>query len=114
MLTDLKNLAYICSVEVPRVILRAQSKKLNKPVRGLQRHCMIRMGFLFSRGSEVPKDRGEAKLGYSISLDQVTSVLGDRKPRRQICFSGGSFSFFSFHLLLGLVVFPFLSFKITC
>lgn len=110
MLTDLKNLYYICSFESATVNLQSQLRNF-KPFRGVLALHKPGGFFVFTRFNSA-KGPGRGQTWMGTSLDQVHSVLGNRKPRGQICFSGGSFSFFSFQLFLGLVPFPFLSFKI--
>jgi hypothetical protein len=110
MLIELNMFFYICCIESAPVYLRSRYEFMNPS--GDCRARMIRMGFSFSRGSEVPKEPGSGQTWNPHSLDQVNGVLDNRKPHRQFVFRGGSFSFFPFQFLR-LVSFPFLSFKIN-
>jgi hypothetical protein len=109
MCTNLKTGVYICSVESATVNLQSQLRVF-KPFWGVLALDDPKGFFFFTRfvSAKVP---GRGHTWIRQSLDQINSVLGNRKPRRQICFSSRAFSFFSFKLLT-LVPFPFLSFKI--
>lgn len=111
MCINLNMFDYICSVETALVNLQAQYR-IFKPFWGVLAVDDPK-GFFFFTRFNTAKGPGGGQTWNTHSLDQVNGVLDSRKPHRQICFSRGSFSFFSFKLLRGLVAFPFLSFGIT-
>lgn len=101
----LNFLLQICSVESAAVYLRSQLKSLSTLPGRVGRTQTGRVCF-FLRGSHLPKNQEEAKLGCLQSLDQVNGVLDIRKPRgSSLFFLLGAFSFF-FLFLLKLVPFP--------
>jgi hypothetical protein len=110
MCTNLKTGVYICSVESATVNLQSQLRNY-KPFRGVLALHKPGGFFVFNRFISA-KGPGRGQTWMETSLDQTNSVLGNRKPRRTFCFSRRGV-FFSFPLiLLGLVAFPFFSFKI--
>lgn len=107
MLLDLKDFLYICLIESATVYLQSQVRNY-KPVWG---SLALRdpNGFSFSTRSVIAKRPGRGQTWNPHSLDQVNSVLGNRKPRgSNLIFRDFSFLFsFTFFSDLFFSFFPF-------
>lgn len=93
----------VCYIESAPVILRSRNEFINPS--GECRQNTNRKGFLFFTWFKSAEGPGRGQTLSASLLDQVTSVLGYRKPRGTALFFLEAFSFF-FLFSLRLVCFP--------